>query len=418
MLFKIPRLYDSHTHFLATGEFASGLRLESLASAEDVASLKIKASHLRGEWLTGFGWDESQWPTPPHKSILDKAFPDRPVYFNRRDGHTSWVNSVALKLLGIESETGILSETQHLSAWDSLPSFTQEQMKGHVLEACRVFNTAGFTHVRDMSGTEELWNVMAHLEQQASLTLAVESNFTFYSLEELEKALQLAMKTKAHESPLLRSKGVKFFFDGSLGSETAYLSKPYHGKAEGPCGKPLWNLSDVEEILKRTWDLKLDVSVHVIGDEAAHQIVQTARKVSAKNYVGRLNLEHTQILRPETIQMMKPLHVRCHLQPCHWLSDRAWLEEKLGDLYKYAFPWEALKAAQIPMSFGCDSPIEPPSFLRNEQALRESVKYKIRKFTGDIATVHAHPDSSYADSLTTIEDGTVKEVIFRGESLL
>ncbi|MNL44619.1 hypothetical protein D3C87_1672070 [compost metagenome] len=116
--------------------------------------------------------------------------------------------------------------------------------------------------------------------------------------------------------------------------------------------------------------------------------------------------------------MMKPLHVRCHLQPCHWLSDRVWLAQKLGDLYKYAFPWEALQAAQIPMSFGCDSPIEPPSFLRNEEALRESAKAKIRKFTGDLVTCHSHPDAAYADSMTIIENGEVKEVVFNGRKLI
>ncbi|MNJ99854.1 Amidohydrolase family protein [compost metagenome] len=418
MLFKIPRLYDSHTHFLATGEFASGLRLESLEAATDIAGLQIKPAHWRGEWLTGFGWDDKAWPSPPHKDVLDKVFPDRPVYFNKRDGHTSWLNSRALQLLGIQSESGVLSETEHLAAWDSLPGFTQSQMRLHILESCRVFNASGFTHVRDMSGTEGLWNIMAQLESSDELTLAVESNFTFYHLNELDNAIQLALMTKKQETALLRSKGVKFFFDGSLGSETAFLSKPYHNKSEGNAGKPLWSLSDVEEILKKSWDQKLEVAVHAIGDEASHQIVQAARKVSAAGYVGRLSLEHTQILRPETIQMMKPLHVRCHMQPCHWLSDRVWLKEKLGLLYKYAFPWEALRAAQIPVSFGCDSPIEPPSFMRNEQALRESAGEGIRKFTGDVVEFHSHPDASYVDSFTVIEDGIVKELNFNGKSLL
>jgi len=145
--------------------------------------------------------------------------------------------------------------------------------------------------------------------------------------------------------------------------------------------------------------------------------VQTAGKISAQGFVGRLNLEYGQVLRPETIQMMKPLHVRCHMQPCHWLSDRQWLKAKLMGLYKYVFPWEALRAAQIPISFGCDSPIEPTSFFANKMALEQSPKEDIKKFTGDLAVVHGHPDASYTNSWTVIEDDKIKEVVFDGTPL-
>lgn len=419
MLFKIPRLYDSHTHFLATGEFASGLHLGSLKKADDLSSMNFQnSSYYRGEWLIGFGWDDSNWPAPPTKKMLDDLFPEKPVYFAKADGHRSWVNSRALTLLGLSSDDGILIEKDHLRAWDQLPPFTKEQQREHIFSACRTFNNSGFTHVRDMSCTESLWNLLVEMSNSNELTLAIEENCTSHDLQDFDKVLEFCLKAKKEETRHLRMKGIKIFYDGSLGSETAYLSKPYNGKSEGPCGTTLWNLNEVEEVMKKTWAAGVEFSVHTIGDEAAHHIVQSARKISAQGSVGRLNLEHVELLRPETIQMMKPLHVRCHLQPCHWLSDRAWLEKKLGDLYKYAFPWEALRAAQIPMSFGCDSPIEPPSFWRNKIALDESVKEKIRKFNGDITVTHAHPDPSFANSYTVLEEGEVKELIFDGRKLI
>ena len=420
MLFRIPRLYDSHTHFLATGELASGLNLQSLKSAEDITNWDLsKESFRRGDWIVGFGWHDSQWSSAPHKDLLDKLFPNKPVYLAKGDGHASWVNSAALKELGLTSETGILTETVHLQSWDRLPKFTPSQQKNNILAGCKVYNNAGFTHVRDMTGSESLWNSLTELEGENRLTVALEENFTCYDLQGFEDAMKLALYTKKHETALLRSRGIKFFYDGSLGSETAYLSKPYHGLPNGPRGKVLWNLSDVEVMIKRTWEAGLEISVHVIGDEAAHDIVALARKISAQGFVGRLNLEHVQVLRPETIQMMKPLHVRCHMQPCHWLSDRVWLKEKLRDLYRYVFPWGALQAAQIPISFGCDSPVEPPSFVANQKALEESAKDRIRAFTGSIEQTHAHPDAQYApNSYSLIEEGVVKEVVFCGKSLL
>lgn len=418
MLLKIPRLYDSHTHFLATGEFTLGLNLGSLKSP-DVKSLLPTVVNVprRGDWLVGFGWNDSTWERPPHKSDLDQVFPDVPVFFIKNDGHTSWVNSRALQLLKLDSETGILQETSHLQAFDQLPPFSRQQQKDQILAACRKFNRAGFTHIRDMSCTESLWNLLTEMSERNELTLAVEENFTIYHLDELSGALKLCLSSKKNETPLLRAKGIKIFFDGSLGSETAYLSQAYFGKKDGACGTVLWALADLEEVLRKTWEARLEISVHAIGDQAAHEIVQLAREVSAKGAVGRLNLEHTQVLRPETIQAMKPLHIRCHMQPCHWLSDRAWLKDKLAGLYKHAFPWESLRAAQIPLSFGCDSPIEPPSFSANKKALELSAKAKIRKFTGDISFYHSHPDVSFADSTTTFEGEILKEVIFNGRAL-
>lgn len=413
MLFKIPRLYDSHTHFLATGEFANGLNLSHLQHPEDVTKIDLNnTNYYRHNWLVGFGWNDSQWAMPPHKKILDQIFPNTPVFFARADGHRSWVNTRALEFLGVNSADGILTEKDHLRAWEALPDFTQAQQKAHVFSACRTYNRAGFTHVRDMSCTESLWNLLLELSDAKELTLAIEENYTSHDLNDFDKVLGLCLSAKKSETPLVRMKGIKVFYDGSLGSETAFLSQPYNGLHEGPRGQVLWELSEIEAILKRTWTAGLEFSVHTIGDEAAHQIVQMARKVSAQGAVGRLNLEHAQVLRPETIQLMKPLHVRCHMQPCHWLSDRVWLKQKLGDLYRYAFPWEALKAAQIPISFGCDSPIEPPSFWRNKIALEESVQAQIRRFSGDVIATHSHPDLHFANSTTVIEDGEVKEVLF------
>lgn len=418
MIFKIQRLYDSHTHFLATGEFASGLYLGSIKEREQLKTLDVsKPLYYRGDWLVGFGWDATPWLQAPDKKFLDQVFPDKPVFLIRADGHQSWINSIGLRLLGVQSDTGILIEKDHWRAFERLPPFSQEQQKQHIFAACSTFNKAGFTHVRDMSCTENLWNLLSAMYDKDELSLAIEENVTCHDLNDFDQALKFSLKAKAAELKYLRMKGIKIFYDGSLGSETAYLSKPYHGKPEGSRGTTLWNLQDLEEVMMKTWAAGLEFSVHTIGDAAVHQIVQSARKISAQGAVGRLNLEHVELIRSETIQMMKPLHVRCHMQPCHWLSDKAWLEEKLKDLYRYVFPWEALRAAQIPLSFGCDSPVAVPSFWQNKIALEESAKAKIRKFTGDLCSAHGHPDKTFADSYTIIEDGEVLEVVFDGRRL-
>lgn len=414
MLLKIPRLYDSHTHFLATGSFATGLFLNHLQSRDELKNIKPQKSYFRRHWLLGFGWDDKNWVEKPHKDFLDQLFPMYPVFLGKADGHSCWLNSKALEELGLESQTGVFTEKEHFQIWDKLPPYSDEQLEFHILNACRVFNQAGFTHVRDMTCTPELWDKLVQMSQAGALTLAIEENYTIYSLSELELNLKRCEQARTEQTELVKIKGIKIFYDGSLGSETALLSGCYCGTQHS--GRSNWALEDVAEVLRQTWSRGFEVSVHVIGDQAVHDIVRTAREVSQKNYVGRLNLEHAQVVRPETIQMMKPLHIRCHMQPCHWLSDRKWLRQKLGPLYDQAFPWEALRLAKIPISFGCDSPVEPPSFVRNFEALKLSPSEGIREYRGDIGQTHSHPSENYCpESYSVFENEHLKKVVFNGK---
>lgn len=440
MFLKIPRLYDSHTHFLGTGQIDLGLRLHNLTSAQDIQKIEVKPNYFRGEWLFGFGWDQNNWPDKslPTKEILDKAFPDFPVFLSRADGHTSWLNSKALEKLGMLGKnteqlpdpeggkiyrdaqgfpSGVLTEAAHMAAFEKLPAHSIEQLKVFLKRSVEIFNQAGFTHVRDLSCTTQQWQAMSELVSENQFTIALEAHFTAESILDIDRAIADTLNCKKTESAQLRAKGIKVFYDGSLGSETALLSKPYHGKDTGNKGIVTWSLQDIEAALLKTWNHKLEFSVHTIGDQAVHDIAELARRISAAGNVGRLNFEHAQMVRPETIKLMKPLHVRCYMQPCHWLSDRRWLKEKLADLYSYVFPWEALRLAQIPISFGSDSPIERPSLFDNIKALEGSANEGVKAFRGKIEEVHSYPDSQFAPSETTFQDGELTEIVFMGQKI-
>jgi predicted amidohydrolase YtcJ len=96
MLLKIPRLYDSHTHFLATGEWSLGLKLGNLLEPEDVQHIQLQPAYYRADWLVGSGFNPATWTSQANlKSILDQYFPQTPVSFVRLDGHSSWWNSRA-----------------------------------------------------------------------------------------------------------------------------------------------------------------------------------------------------------------------------------------------------------------------------------------------------------------------------------
>ena len=425
MIERISNCYDSHTHYLATGQIASGLQLHELKSAEDVASLKLQPSFYRGDWLTGFGWDQNKWPsgTFPTAQILDRIFPDYPVLFSRVDGHASWVNTRALQELNkkglnlSDSSSGILYEQQHIQALSLLPEFTEVQAKFFLEESQKIFNQAGFTHVRDLSMDVKTWKSLLRIYEEKKLTICLESFITTEGLHYLDNTLNQIQEIKRLPCPQLRLMGVKFFVDGSLGSKTAYLSENYLNTSHS--GQLMWTQAELAEAFAKVWSAGHDVAVHCIGDQCAHLVVQAAREVSAKGILGRLHLEHVEILRPETVQMMKPLHVTCYMQPCHWTSDYKWLPQVLSkSLHKNIFQWELLRKNKIPFFFGSDSPIERPSLFENQKALQESAKAGIPALQADWKLFHSHPDKKWTHSWTEIEDLQIKQVYFNEVPLL
>ncbi|MEQ1722920.1 MAG: amidohydrolase family protein [Pseudobdellovibrio sp.] len=425
MLEKIINAYDSHTHFWATGQVTEGLKLFNLKSATDVRHLQINKSHFRNNWLVGFGWNNNNWVGGefPDLKTLDEVFPDTPVFFSRVDGHTSWINSCAVtefKTMGYKFEaepSGILTEQAHIKALLMLPDFNLDQHKIFFNRSQKIFNQAGFTHVRDMSMNLNSWQMLSDMENKKNLTVCIETFVTAENLNDLERVLTEIKVIRGLPAKQLRILGVKIFIDGSLGSKTASLSQNYLNSES--CGQLNWTFNEIKELIKKAWLAKEDVAIHCIGDEAVHTAVLAAREVAAGGVLGRLHLEHVQVLRPETLLAMKPLHITCHMQPCHWLSDNSWLKQTLPEsLIKNLFQWELLRKNKIPFYFGSDSPIEAPSLFNTKKALEQSVEWGVPKLNADWKLYHSHPDTEWMPSHTEITDNEVKQVYFNNEPLL
>lgn len=440
MFFQIDRCYDSHIHLLATGMMSEGLQLSHLKSADEISELQIKDSHFRGEWLVGFGWDQHKWQDQqmPRKDILDKYFPNFPVAFSRADGHAVWLNSKALQIANYYNKTeqqnaappggvivrdskgwptGVFIDNAKLAIDMIIPPFSSEQKNKFLLAAINEFNRNGFTHVRDMSGFKDQYELLRRMDENNQLTLYIDLNMTCEDIQDFQRALSFAIEARENQTKHIDIPGVKFYFDGALGSHGAFLSQNYVGTDTR--GFILWDIRDVEEVITRTWQNNFEVSVHTIGDQAADLIATQALRIQDKGIQGRLNFEHAEILRDETIEKISRLNATCHMQPCHWLSDRRWLKDKLGSLYRYAFPWQKLRQNNISIQWGSDSPIERPNVFDTIQALEESPKAGIPAFGGNYLSNYCHPRKDWGSNCHSVfENGRVTSVIFDGKEIL
>lgn len=395
---------------MATGQVSLGLKLFHLKSSEEIAQIKIEDTYKRADWITGFGWNQNLWHIkefPSHK-VLDDIFPQTPVFFSRVDGHASWLNSAAfqrLKNSGFiynEKFNGVLFEKDHIRAMTFIPQYTQEQQLKFLNRAQEKFLNEGFTHIRDMSMNKHIASSLKKMEEEKKLNIFTEAFVTIESVEEIEQAIEELKEIQKMNIAHLRLQGLKIFVDGSLGSKTAYLKNPYRNTSN--FGLLLWTPQNIKEVFRKSWKNNLDVAVHCIGDAAADIVVDCAREVSAEKISGRFHIEHAQLLEAETIKKMKSLHVVCHMQPSHFLSDKLWLKEALAEkTVDNLFKWESLRKNKVPVYFGSDSPIEPISINNTCRALQESSDWGIESFGSDWSNCHQHSDVNWGNCTSEFE---------------
>jgi predicted amidohydrolase YtcJ len=432
---SIKNCYDSHVHWRATGSFANLINLSQIRTHEDIHALKPIKENFIGNWLVGYGWDQNTFHTKNYFSRLelDQKFLDTPVYFRRVDGHAAWLNTAALKACGlwqkdIESPkggqiflgddgypTGILLDLAMNAVEKNIPAESIKKIKADLLSAQNIFHRAGFTHIRDLTCDDDQWQAAIELDQSGELQLYVEQFFSADDPSHFQQRVDLALKAKNYKSHYLKAVGVKVYFDGALGSEGALISRQYASGSGN--GLQLLDEGTLLEMIQICFKNNLDLAVHAIGDEAAHKVVTTVHRAQKNGFTGKVHLEHAELLRPETIVLMQNLNIICHIQPCHWLSDKKWLHQKIGDLDKAAFQWRALEDANIQFDFGSDSPIEKTSIQRNFDAIFDAAENGISAPASALDVFHTCKSSTAKDTYTQIVNGEVKSINFNGQKL-
>lgn len=408
---KVRALYDSHVHWLMTGEKKNYLDIEKFEYLSDITADAIDKKNFRRNWLFGFGWTDLQLNSKQPYQLLDQLSSAYPICFIKKDAHSCLLNSVALNLVlsHLEADavisqfverdnngrlTGVLKESAFYFLYSIIPPLSSLEIKNGLLTAQDYFLNNGFTHIRDMTCSQVQWTILKEMQNNNELKINADINFNVDTLKQAtDHILHYLKKEKQTLHPNLTIKGIKIFYDGSLGSRTALLFENYKGTNSS--GHALWSESDLYQMMKMTWENNFEFSVHTLGDKAVDNVVEVARRLYSEKIRGYLNLEHVQLIHPNTITKMKSLFVRCHMQPSHWLSDKFFLSDCLNEVSKkHLFSWEALRRAKVPISFGSDCPIEEANVQRTYQALLDSKNFGIEELQGSFFEFYQHPINS------------------------
>ncbi|MBI5031145.1 MAG: amidohydrolase [Chloroflexi bacterium] len=369
----IPGLIDHHIHFTAWAASLKRVNLEGALSLEQaVERVEARAKTTKpGEWIIGLGWNQLDWTTPtfPTKAPLDAVAPNNPIVLDRKDGHSIWVNSSALRAANITRDTpnpdggvidrdatgeptGILRDNA-MDLLEGKRGFDAEALsEDDLLHAIQQAHKLGLTGIHNVEGADSL-RLFQRLRAQDKLTLRVTH---MIPASNLEHAMALGVCGGLGDE-WLRIGGIKMFADGSLGSQTAWMLQSFEGQP-GNCGIATTPIQEVERPARMAASAGMMVCTHAIGDRANREVLNVYEKLRREGFTTPLRIEHAQHLDREDVPRFAALSVIASMQPIHCTSDYNMTDALLGQRGRFTYAFKSLLDSGASLAFGSDCPVE------------------------------------------------------------
>lgn len=378
----MPGLIDAHAHLVNLGHMLVEANLWGAHSKEEVIKrLREAESRLApGQWLIGRGWDQNLWPEKafPTAADLDTAFPQRPVYLDRVDGHAGWVNSAALAIAHRQGRSlagdwqpdggrierdaagqpsGVLIDSAAALVTSHIPAHAPEELDRRLQLALREAVANGLTGVHDMGVSRDELARFARFADAGTLPLRIAA----YAAGDGDALADLcANGLYRHAGGRLQMRGVKLFVDGALGSRGAAMLAPY---SDDPHNHGLLMLSPEQHLAlsRKAAGCGVQVASHAIGDRGNRLVLDNYQTVLAGQGDAdlRWRVEHAQVLAAEDIVRFAPLKVIASMQPTHATSDMGWAQDRVGpERIKGAYAWQSLHGTGAHLALGSDFPVE------------------------------------------------------------
>ncbi|ATC95760.1 amidohydrolase [Pseudoalteromonas tunicata] len=372
----LPGLIDAHGHVIGLGQNLVQLELRNTRSKAEIGEQLSRFAQDKSGWIIGRGWNQENWPTKqfPTAADLDKYVSDRPVILSRVDGHAVWVNSKAMALAGINSNTkapaggeilrlangepsGIFIDKAEELIRVHQPKPSKEQLNAALDAAGKHLLALGITSVHDAGIDYPTWQI--YKERDAAHTMPMRI-FAMLSAADPKLETMLQAGVYKDQQDFLSIRSVKIYADGALGSRGAALIDDYADRP-GHKGLMLESQEKLEQLFELSFKYGFSANTHAIGDMANHTVLDayenTFKKTGGK--LLRNRIEHAQIVTPADIPRFKSLGIIPSMQPVHATSDMHMAEQRLNAMQlQGAYAWQSFLNQGSKVAAGSDFPVE------------------------------------------------------------
>jgi len=387
----LPGFIDSHTHLSSGTKIVTGINLTGIKEKSvwlDMIADRVKTMEP-GEWLLGGRWDYTlENKGLPTRWELDEVSPNNPVALSDIDGHSMWVNSLAIEKANIRANSevpmggqilldeftavpnGILLEGAMELIWDA-PTYIRDSnlAREKIDQVLDYANSFGITSVHDMSSRIEL-DKYKDLALNKKLYVRVfwgqHSKFSQEddSTNDQNKIKQLLKQYKVHDQdygPMIEYGFIKYVIDGVLSTHTAALIDPYSDRPE-IIGEPFYIQGEINRLVKRANALGMPVAIHAIGDRGVRMALNAFEYSGNTSLANRI--EHIEIIEPRDVERFKRLKVTASMQPNHgtgvigkYITSRVGIERE-----EFTYVWNDFLKSEVRLALSSDfstSPFSP-----------------------------------------------------------
>ena len=324
-----PGFIDAHSH--PSGAGRSHLRNVDcdLRSIEEIKNAIFERSKKtpKGEWISGFKYDDTK--TKEKRYInnidLDEVSPDHPVIIFHRGGHTAYVNSLALKIAGIDEKTpdpkggniernletgnlnGRLLETATYLVEKFIPNqFTRSDYQAGVKLISEMLSKSGITSVTDAGTSVKSLQSFEDSYNSGELKTRVYCMIRGYAFDEVNDS----GKKTGFGDEWVKIGALKLVCDGSISERTARLSEPYIGRPDY-YGIIINNEDEIFDQAIKAHLNDWQIAVHANGDVGIDITLKVFERLQKekKRIDPRFRIEHCTIINKSLVQRIKELEV-------------------------------------------------------------------------------------------------------------
>jgi predicted amidohydrolase YtcJ len=349
----VPGLWDQHVHLGQWTLAAQRLDLRGTPSKQAaLALLGERLDQLPDVPVVGWGHRPASWPEQPTVAELDRLTGLRPVVLISGDGHHAWLNSVAMRGLGLPEREGMVSEAEWFAVYPRLARLVGSDgtSPDAYLASMRLAAAKGVVGLVDLEFDQavEEWP-----DREVAGARLLRIRVGAY-VDTLDAFLAAGVRTGQRMpgcSPLVTMGPLKVISDGSLNTLTAWCSSPYHDGSTGAANISADGLRAVMEAANRHG---LTVAIHAIGDAAVDQALTAFESTRAAG-----SIEHAQLIQHEHAKRMASAGIRASVQPAHLVDDRDLTDRLWPDKTDRCFALRWLADEGVELALGSDAPVAP-----------------------------------------------------------
>lgn len=284
-----------------------------------------------GEWIFGWGYDESQLSEDRHptKTDIDKVLPNNPVYLQHTSGHMGVANSKALAAMNITADSqapeggniarvkgsnepnGLVQETAMYPFMYNLLKILEPKQAQFFEQTQDYYAENGVTTAQDGSTTRD---AIQFFQSQADAGKLKIDLIAIAGASDLDENLaDKNFKWKTYQNGF-KVQGTKIIGDGSPQGKTAYFTKPYLtpvADCESDCrGLPSVSQEALNEMFVKAYQRDNQLFIHNNGDASTDMIIKAheyaVKKTGQAADKDRRTVPiHAQFARPDQLAAFK-----------------------------------------------------------------------------------------------------------------